>query len=344
MSKVLRVLLWILTGAYAFLGVLALTGALDGPGADAAGRGLSVAFGVVILIFAAVAALILFLGRNSAIGLTISAIVLSTPIAVFGIFYIGSARSEAQARAERDELHAGKTDFGDQPALFAVATAIARNDQEGIRSAAKALPNLQTPASTGKTLLYFAVSESWQRPELVAAVKTLLEAGADPNFTTEHPESYAMAASIHGSALLLRTMLDAGGNPNAPDPQGRAMIFGNWYLAYFEAEQGARFQLLLDRGADINATIPETESHQPGYTIAMVRASLGRGDKQGYTDALNLLDRGADFTRAATDGMTLAKILEDHRAYYSPSIGPPPPEFERLWQWLAARGALPPAP
>jgi hypothetical protein len=102
---------------------------------------------------------------------------------------------------------------------------------------------------------------------------------------------------------------------------------------------------LLDRGADINATIPETESHQPGYTLAMVRASLGRGDKEGYADALNLLERGADFTRTAPDGMTLAKILEDHRAFYSPSRDTPPPaEFGRLWQWLAARGALPPAP
>jgi hypothetical protein len=67
----------------------------------------------------------------------------------------------------REELRSGKWDFGDQPALFAMAHAIATNDQEAIQTAAKALPDLQTPGRDGTTLLYFAVTQSWQRPELV---------------------------------------------------------------------------------------------------------------------------------------------------------------------------------
>ena len=64
--------------------------------------------------------------------------------------------------------------LGDQPALFAVAQAIVKNDQEAIRAAARAVPDLQTRGQHGTTLLDFAVTSSWPRSELVAAVKTLL--------------------------------------------------------------------------------------------------------------------------------------------------------------------------
>jgi ankyrin repeat protein len=172
-------------------------------------------------------------------------------------------------------------------------------------------------------------------------VKTLLSLGANPNFTNEHAESYAMAAAVHGSVLLLRTMLDAGGNPNALDPEGRAIIFANWNLSYFEGDQRARLELLLNRGADVNATIPDSESYNAGYTLLLHRAAAGRGDAQAYADARLLLERGADFKRAAKDGTTLMQMLQEHRAFYSPEVGPPPPEFELLWQWLVARDPIP---
>jgi hypothetical protein len=43
-------------------------------------------------------------------------------------------------------------------------------------------------------------------------VKTLLSLGADPNFTNGHRVSFAMGNAVHGSAPLLRSMLDAGGD------------------------------------------------------------------------------------------------------------------------------------
>ena len=108
-------------------------------------------------------------------------------------------RALQQLRAEQ---RSGKWDFGDQPALFAVAHAIVKNDQEAIREAAKALPDLQAPGRDGTTLLYFAVTQSWQRPELVEAVKTLLSLGADPNYTNGHGNSFAMANAVHGSVWI----------------------------------------------------------------------------------------------------------------------------------------------
>src|SRR6266487_4483885 len=112
---------------------------------------------------------------------------------------------------------------------FFVARAIVKNDQEAIRSAAKALPDQQAPGRDGTTLLYFAVTQSWQRPELVEAVKTLLSLGADPNYTNGHRNSFALATAVHGSALLLQSMLEAGGNPNTRDEFGRPIILMNWF-------------------------------------------------------------------------------------------------------------------
>jgi hypothetical protein len=86
--------------------------------------------------------------------------------------------------------------LGDQPVLFAVAQAIVKNDQDAIRAAAKAIPDLQASGGEGATLLYFAVTQSWQRLELAEAVRTLLSLGADPNYTNGKRNSFAMANAL----------------------------------------------------------------------------------------------------------------------------------------------------
>src|SRR5881396_1473341 len=218
----------------------------------------------------------------------------------FVAFYVSMERGEEHRRQLQAEQRSGKWDFGDQPALFGVAHAIVKNDQEAIRAAAKALPDLQAPGRDGTTLLYFAVTQSWQRPELVESVKTLLSLGADPNYTNGHRDSFALANAVHGSARLLQSMLDAGGNPNARDEFGRPIILMNWYLGYYPNDQRARLDLLLDRGADINSAMPESESEFAGYTLLLYRTEEGRRcSSSAYADALHLLERGADPNRVA---------------------------------------------
>src|SRR6266481_4563108 len=190
-------------------------------------------------------------------------------------FIIDMEKGEEHQRQIREEQRSGKWDFGDQPALFAVAQAIVKNDQDAIRAAAKALPDLQVPGRDGATLLYFAVTQSWQRPESVEAVRTLLSLGADPNYTNGQRNSFALANAVHGSALLLRYMLEAGGDPNARNEFGEAMILMNWYLGYYKNDARARLDLLLDHGADINATMPERESEFDGYTLLLYRTEMG---------------------------------------------------------------------
>src|SRR6266704_2072035 len=141
------------------------------------------------------------------IGRICLALAVGAVICLFVAVFVSMERGEKHQRQMREEQRSGKWDFGEQPALFAVAQAIVKNDQDAIRAAAKALPDLQTPGRDGTTLLYFAVTQSWQRPESVEAVKTLLLLGADPNYTNGKPNSFAMANAVHGSALLLRYML-----------------------------------------------------------------------------------------------------------------------------------------
>ena len=250
----------------------------------------------------------------------------------FVAFFMSMERGEEHRRQVDAEQGSGKWDFGDQPALFAVAHAIVKNDQEEIRATAKALPDLQAPGRDGTTLLYFAVTQSWQRPELVEAVKTLLSLGAGPNYTNGHRNSFAMANAVHGSALLLRYMLEAGGNPNTRDEFSQPIILMNWYLGYYKNDARARFDLLLERGADINSTMPERESDSAGYTLLLYRTKMGLDDNLAYADALTLLQRGADPHRAAANGMTFAKMLMEHRRHFTAGRRPPP-EFETLWKW-----------
>src|SRR6267154_2081995 len=96
---------------------------------------------------------------------------------------------------------------------------------------------------------------------------------------------------LHGkrrrtSPPVLRAMLEAGGNPNTRDEFGRPIILMNWYLGYYPNDQRARLDLLLDRGADINSAMPESESEFAGYTLLLYRTEEGRrySSSSAYAD------------------------------------------------------------
>jgi hypothetical protein len=339
--KIFQIVLWLAAGAYGVVGVLTITGALGGSReADSLSRAYIV-FGSLFLIIGAIAAVATFLANKWRGWLILALLILclGLPLALFAAFWIDMEKGEVHRRQIDEEIRSGRYDFGNQPALLAVAQAISANDQDAIRAAAKAVPDLQAPGRDGTTLLCWAVRETWQRPQLVEAVKTLLSLGAGPNYTNGHRDSFAMANAVHGSARLLQSMLDAGGDPNAHDEFGRPIILMNWYLGYYPNDQRARLDLLLDRGADINSTMPHSESEFAGYTLLLYRTRMGHDHSDAYADALHLLERGADPNRVAGDGMTLAKMLIQHREHFTTGGGVPA-EFAPLWDWAEKHGIV----
>lgn len=261
-------------------------------------------------------------------------------ISLFIVGFVSLEKGEQHRRQFQALLDSGKWDFGDQPALFAVAQGIVKNDPDAIRAAAKNVPDLQAPGRDGTTLLDFAVRQSWKRPESVDAIKTLLSLGANPNYTDGKRNSYAMANAGHSSASVLRAMLDAGGNPDTRDEFGQPMIIMNWYLGYYEDQARSRFDLLLERGADVNSVMPSNGYNSAGYPLLLYRTSMGPNDSRAYADALTLLERGADPSRAGGDGMTFAKMLKDHQARFKQTGKTPPTEFTALFDWAEKHGIL----
>ncbi|MGJ4729878.1 ankyrin repeat domain-containing protein [Luteimonas sp. SDU101] len=121
-------------------------------------------------------------------------------------------------------------------------------------------------------------------------LRAMLEAGADPNvkrlFPSDRGERYQPNAMVWAAQqpdpIYLRILLDHGGDPDTRNANDEALLFH----AYINGNQWRNVQLLVERGADVNADV------SVGRTILNVYASRG-----AFETAYWLLERGADPSR-----------------------------------------------
>ena len=78
------------------------------------------------------------------------ALAVGAVVCLFVAFFVSMERGGQHQRQIREEQRSGKWDFGDQPALFAVAQAIVKNDRDAIRVAVKAFRICRRPGVTAR--------------------------------------------------------------------------------------------------------------------------------------------------------------------------------------------------
>lgn len=334
MKLAFRIVLWSGAVLLTVFGLLMMSGALDGSGSDAAGRGMSAGIGLIVALIGGAAIAALALARLWRGFFVIGGCILALPFVLVAIFTVMKSFDEAHNAQFTADVHSGRYNFGDQPALLGVGEAVSKNDTNAIRAAAKAVTDLNAAGRDGMTLLFFAVNEALERPELVSAVETLLSLGADANYHNDSANSFALAQSVSGEVRLLRAMLDAGGNPNSLNGKDEPIVFNNWFMETFRAQRPQRLRLLLDRGADVDSITPLVDH----FSLLLYCANMGQFEPQGYVDALELLNRGADFNYTADGGITVDKLLQKQQREFAERGQTPPPEFEKLWNWLNEHG------
>lgn len=234
----------------------------------------------------------------------------------------------AAARGGRVERALQLLDAGADPHALPAAD---ERDQRGLAVLAAVLPDLRllrdliargadpNAAHAGMTPLLAATRDSWHgRPE---AVMTLLANGADPRATDREgntPLHHAARSSDPGVAALLRDAaaeLDAR-NVEGITPLGIACAAGNWRLARFLLERGARPEVEGATPALLPAAGGE-EDEAAGVQLllkhkaridardARGRTALHEAARAGHVDILAaLLAAGADVHARDASGRT----------------------------------------
>ena len=210
--------------------------------------------------------------------------------------------------------------------MLEMARAIQSNDMVRLRQLAVG-QNLNQPGRQDMSLLWFAMQPDQLNTE---AVKTLVSLGADPAANPikdfGSPLDYVfMSRKSPGDTTglkLLQAMLDGGMSPNKVDPYGTTLL---QKAAGPGSASLAIIQLLLQRGADINAR------------DSLGRTALHQSITADHTDiALYLVQHGAKADTYTVNGATIGWLVKLTLDRIQP--GPVRTQFEKLRDLLISKG------
>jgi uncharacterized protein len=188
--------------------------------------------------------------------------------------------------------------------MTALHWAVQRRDLEMTNLLLNAGADFKIANRTGAKPLYLAAVNGD-----AAVMARLLDAGEDANAVlTAEGETVLMLTSYTGNPAAVKLLLDRGAEPNAQQLRGQTALM--WAAAEGHAEV---VKLLLDRGADAglsSTASTKPERRPPGGMTALLFAA-----RQGKVDAARaLLDGGADVNQAGADNTSplLIAVVNGH--------------------------------
>lgn len=282
------------------------------------GLGVVVAVLIALLVVAAGMVLVVATRRQSVTGLVMLAILEVWPGALL-ITRPAVLGYRSWSRSHRD---AQVGDFED-PILAAMAGAIEANDTTALARLLGGRPPSTETDRAGNDILAYALIALRDGEGSAAAVRILLEAGADPRKTQvgsgEDVIGFLARRHSHEMHDVIRLLLNYGADPNVVDP-----VTGNTPLGDV-GHDPELVRLLVGHGADID--------HLQSNGVPAVVSFIG--DRQ-WESALYLIEMGADLDQANADGLSVDYYLQ---SWASGVDGERSEGWERVREAIAERRA-----
>jgi hypothetical protein len=303
--KIMQVTSWVFLALEVFF--IALLFANPNVGDDAAGRGVGRGYGLVLAPFVLLCAGLLYWSQHSSSNpLRVAAFgVVAIPFLIGAVLFAGNSLQEWSYR-----LGAARAGQFSDPHLTKIARAIDQKNYAAERALlGEGKIDWDARDGTDATLLGHAVKRvlsDYGADPPVEGVRILLATGAPLTDSATRPDEHLMETVFDGNSpgtlAMMKAFLEAGGDANAKDRSGLPLI-------HTTTSSVPKLALLAEHGADLNA--PSNRFDRPKWTPLMNAVYMRQWDQ-----ALFLIENGGDISYQATDGNTLALVLEDRVKEY----------------------------